>query len=101
MSPQTNSADLRKRLMYSLSSPAPIIINLAACFCVLQTCVLRGKSQGHHALAYRLFVVGASIERLRSHLLAVRAGQDDEGVVSANDIMCAILWLMRYPSEHA
>lgn len=31
----------------------------------------------------RLFVVGASIGRLRSHILAARAGQDDEVVLSA------------------
>ena len=41
------------------------------------------------------FCVGTSIERLRSQAL-VQAAAEGVSRVSANDIMCAILWLVRY-----
>ena len=39
--------------------------------------------------------VGTSIEKLRSQVLA-RAAAEGVGRVSANEIMSAVLWIMRY-----
>ena len=40
---------------------------------------------------------GVCIEKLRSQILTDKSVQEGVSIVSANDIMCGILWLMRYP----
>ncbi|KAL0021527.1 hypothetical protein WJX77_004343 [Trebouxia sp. C0004] len=61
----------------------------------LLSCSAEDRAAGEYHSAPVLHVPSACIEKLRSQILTGQAVQEALTTVSANDIMCSILWLIR------